>query len=59
MSPYRYVTEPTEKGFRYIIYEGDREVIRSGSFQLERDAASNGEHWASDPDLEIFIQNRK
>lgn len=59
MTPYHFTTEPVGKGHCYVIWAGDREVIRSGAFLHERDAARVGKHFAADPDLEAFILNRK
>jgi hypothetical protein len=58
VSRYRHAVIPQDTGFAYRIYEGDRVVITSGTFLYRKDADTVGKHFASDDDLETFI-NRK
>lgn len=43
------VTQPFRGGHRYVIRDGDRELISSGPFHFEADAKRSGDHVASDP----------
>jgi hypothetical protein len=57
-SQYLATTRKVEGGFIYVIHDGEREVIRSGPFLLERDALRTGQHFAADPDLEQYHLKR-
>lgn len=55
MARYRHAVIPQGTGFAYRIYEGDRVVITSGTFNQRRDADVVGGHFASDDDLEAHL----